>query len=583
MRPNGMVGGGAPCAAATVGSVHSRVADVLVDILASAGIDVVFGLPGGTISPLHDALLDREDVRVVTSRHESGAMFAAAAYAAQTGKPGVVLVTSGPGILNTITGLASAHCDSLPLVVLAGEVPRSLFGRNTLQDGSAHHLNIVATTQHISKLSMQATSPSAAPAMLRRAMATATSGRRGPVVLSLPIDVSSARIEPFEIAGGARLAFMDESGEYDTAIAGAATLLHTAQRPLILAGNGCRFGGAPRALRQLAERLQIPVATTPKGKGVFPEGHPLSVGVFGHGGHLSASTYASGGLDVLLAVGTSLSDPATDGWSDQLEASRAFIHVDLDLARVARAYTPTLAIVGDADRVLTRLRRAMPKVPRPPRQFGVVHFSDPEREPRGPSGMLTPQHALWELQRALGDDALFTSDIGEHLLFATHYLRIDRPDAWLTMTGLASMGSGIAGALGAKLGAPRRPVAAIIGDGCFMMSIGDLATAAHENLPLVVAVLNDFRYGMVEAGHEQVYGRRPHYPLGPVDVAAVARGVGARAVTVRRPGELSALDLGALLEGGPLVLDIHVDPAVRLPKNKRNRALSQFAGTPVLN
>ncbi|HEU4615988.1 MAG TPA: thiamine pyrophosphate-binding protein, partial [Kofleriaceae bacterium] len=291
----------------------TRGADLLVSMLADAGVDVVFGLPGGAISPVHDALLDHS-IRVITTKHEAGAMFAAAGYAHTTGKLGVVAVTSGPGALNAMTGLASAWCDSLPVLLLVGDVPRVAQGKGVLQDSSSHGLQIVEMSRHISKLSAEIASPSALPHMLRRAIATALSGRKGPVVLTLPIDIMTANVSAPRVGGTVTMGGLVAGETLDEI----AELLLGAERPLILAGSGVRGHGAPEKLRAVAERFGCPVATTPKAKGVFPETHDLSLGVLGLGGHRSARRYLDSGVDVVLAIGTSLGDMATDGFAPSL-------------------------------------------------------------------------------------------------------------------------------------------------------------------------------------------------------------------------------------------------------------------------
>ncbi|HHH30066.1 MAG TPA: thiamine pyrophosphate-binding protein, partial [Polyangiaceae bacterium] len=261
-----------------------RVADAIVDELIHAGVDTLFMLPGGTISPVLDACLDRSQIRQVGTRHESGAMFAAAGYARATSGLGVVCVTSGPGVLNTLTGLASAHCEGIPLLVLAGEVPRARQGRMSLQDGSAHHLDVLGMVKPVVKLALELTRPEAAPAIVRRAVRTAMSGKRGPVVLTVPMDVARAATPDQRFFSEVTLDYAVDSGLMGSAIDEAAVLLNEATRPAIFAGSGIRHGLGPERLLHLAERAQIPVITTPKAKGLFPESHPLSLGVFGHGG-----------------------------------------------------------------------------------------------------------------------------------------------------------------------------------------------------------------------------------------------------------------------------------------------------------
>lgn len=549
-----------------------RVADRIVRLLVDAGVDVVFGVPGGAISPVYDALLDEPRVRVVTTRHEAGAMFAAAGYARTSGRPGVVLVTSGPGVINTMTGLATAYCDGLPVLVLSGEVPRRLHGRLALQEGTAHHLNVIGMAKPITKLALEVTEARTAAAVVRRALSTMTSGRRGPALLTLPLDVIGADHQPMDVVGQARVSFQDESGERERAIERTAERLRRARRPMIYAGSGARWGDGPARLVALAERLQCPVATTPKAKGVFPERHPLSLGVFGHGGHPSSSTYLEEGVDVLLTVGAGMSDPATDGWSPLLIPTDELIAIDVDALQLGRNYPVTRGIVGDAADVLERLCAALPHGPCPTRRFQRFTTTHPAVAEVGAA--ISPQRALWELQRVMPADTIFTCDIGEHLLFATHYLTVDEPDGWIALTGLASMGASVGTALGARMALPDRRVAAICGDGGFAMMCGEIATACQYGVPLVVVVLNDRRYGMVELGHEAIFGRAPLFPTGALDVSAAAAAAGARVVEVRRPDELLAQPIA---DDSVVVINVLIDPTAKMPKSQRFSALKKAA------
>ena len=556
--------------------VPQRTADIMIDVLAHAGIDTIFGVPGGAIVAFNDALLDRPDIRCITTRHEAGAMFAALGYAAATGRPAAVLVTSGPGVLNCLPGIASAFCDSLPVVVLAGEVPRAQFGKGALQEGSANHLNVVGMSKSVTKLSVELTDPCAAPAMLKRAITTATTGRPGPVLLSMPLDVTTAVINRPGLAANVRV-----SSHLEThGVQKVAGTLSAAERPVVYAGSGTRWGRGPERLLELAERLQVPVMTTPKAKGVFPENHPLSLRIFGHGGHPSTSAYLEEGVDVLLAVGCGFSDPATNGWSSLLIPRDHLIQIDADALRIGRNYPVSLGLVGQADDVLEQICDELPTMARPARSFGLSYHSDPEKEVVGSEGRITPQRALWELQQVMPKGTLYGSDIGEHLLFATHYLEIDDPRGFLIMTGIASMGSGLAGAIGMKLGRPDRPVVSVVGDGCFAMSLGDLATAVREQTPLVVAVLNDRRYGMVELGQLAIYGRTPAYPVDELDVAKVAQSLGADTAVIDSPGQILAGEIAERAAIRPIVLDIRIDSSVRMPK-ERFKQLGSAAGVRV--
>ena len=545
-----------------------RCADVLVDILAEGGVREIFGIPGGPIAPLNDALLTRPGIRVTTTTHENSAVFAAAGYARMSGGLGVALVTSGPGVLNALTGLASAHCDGVPVLLLVGEVARPLQGKQPLQDGSAHHLNILGMARSITKLALEVPDKQAAPAILMRAMATALSGRRGPVLLTLPMDILAGTLTPPAIA------LCPESRLHipDWALERAATTLSRTSRGVIFAGSGCRHGEGPAKLLALAEHLDMPVMTTPKAKGVFPETHRLSLGVFGMGGHPSSVQYLSDGVDTILVLGSSLGDLATDGWSKLLKAERAFVQVDIDAINMGRNYPANLAIVTS---IVEFIDRVLPVLPaREGRgQYGPVYHTQPQ-EVRGHKDSIAPQRALWELQEILADDTIYAVDSGEHYFFATHYLRLSKPDAYLIMTGLGSMGSSIGGAIGAQMAQPHRSVAVICGDGGFVMSGNEIATAVALKLPIVYFVFNDQRLGMVELGHKALYGRSPDFSTPPVDVVQMTRALGAEAFRVRAPNELLALEM-ILTDrtDKPIVIDVHIDRSIKMPRSGRFESL----------
>lgn len=545
-----------------------RGADLIVSTLEEIGVEYVYGIPGGAISPIHDALLDSR-IRPITTRHESGAMFAAAGYARTSGKLAVVAVTSGPGILNCMTGLATAHLDGVPLLLLVGEVPRPAQGKGILQDGSAHGLNVIEMVRHISKLAVQVPRPSALPHLLRRAVATAMAGRRGPVVMTLPIDVTMAQVAPPRRGGHVAAHTFIEPQLLDE-VSG---LLLAAKRPLILAGAGARGDGAPERLRTLAEHLSCPVITTPKGKGVFPEDHPLALGVIGLGGHRSARRYLESGIDVLLAVGTSLGDLATDGFAPHIQAP-TLVHVDIDLQQLGRSYEPTHAVTAPAADFLGALvdrmseRSARPRAMR--RTGGIVRH---ELASSAKLDRIAPHDALAEIQELLPPDTIYTVDAGEHFVFATHCLELAYPDSFLVMTGLGSMGPSIGAAIGVQFAKPDRFVAAICGDGCFSMNAFEIATAVAERLPIRVFVFNDERFGMVELGHETIYGRRPSYPTRPLDVCALAQGLGATTLRINRLGQLRSVRDTILHTRGPVVIDVRIDPEIVLPKQDRVAAM----------
>ena len=539
-----------------------RAADHVIDhLVVRERVDVFFGLPGGAISPLDDALHARNDVRIITVRHEADAVFAAAGYARATGKVGVAMVTSGPGVLNALNALASAHLEGLPVLLLAGEAPRARAGQGSLQDGSVHGLDILHVARSMTKVVAELIDPNVALPRVMAVLQAMREGRPGAGLITCPIDVTAARAaKPHVGLAGHRPAIIDEES-----LDRAAELVASAKRPVLYAGNGVRSGDGPRALRAFAERLQIPVITTPHGKGVFPESHPLALGIFGLALHPSAVEFLDEGFDCIIAVGTSLSELSTGGWSKKLRGP--MIQIDIDSSRVGRAFPVDVAVIGPAGAALRSIANRLP--PAAPRVFGIRRNSNPEAFPIGPERRITPQRALWELQRAMPATTRYTCDSGEHTLYALHYLTIDDSRCFSIALGLASMASGIGMALGVAAGSPGDPVVAIAGDGGFTMALPAIAAAAHARLPIVFAILNDGRYGMCDIGYAAVYGRTPGFQLGQLDVARTAEGLGARAIRITGPDQLTQLDLAELAKEGPIVLDIQIDREVRMLSSAR--------------
>jgi acetolactate synthase-1/2/3 large subunit len=542
----------------------------LLDVLREFGVNTVFGIPGGPIAPLYAALLQRPDIRVVTSKHESSAAFCAMGYALATGRPGVVLTTAGPGITNAVTGLASAHYEGLPVVMISGEVARSAFGRGALQEGSPTGLDSVGILRRLTKFSAVLERPGSAQAVLRKALTTAFSGRRGAVFVSLPLDVAEARAVEQPILGNVQSSF-----DIDSAGCGRAfELLANASRPLILAGGGARSLTARRALRRLAERIGSPVAVTTKGKGVFPEDHPLYLGLFGFGGHDSVTEYLEQGLDVVMAAGTGLNDFATNAWSPLLQAKSAFIHIDIDAAQLGRNYRVDLGLVGPLDAVVGRMLQH-PLEPARPRQFnwgGPVY----QRAERSTTGALTTPEVMSVLNECCAPGSMFTADMGEHLNFALHYLRVPESSDFFACLGFGSMGSGICTAIGYQFGLPSRRTFAICGDGGFLMYGSELATAVQHKLNVAFVIINDSRLNMVHHGLMEIYGATPDFSTQVIDFAALARSFGARGAIIKSREDLRAV-LAEHTEG-PLVLDVRTDPSCRMRGNPRVAAIKAFKG-----
>lgn len=551
-----------------------RGADAVVALLADAGVRHVFGLPGGAIAPFVDALLDEPRIRPLVLRHEATAVFASCGYALATGSVGVVFVTSGPGATNAITGIASAFSDGVPLVVLIGEVPRAVQGRGALQDGSSYSTHLAGMLRHVTKATWEATDAHSLPHTVRRALHLASTGKKGPVAVVMPLDAQLGEtIETRVAAQAACSASLDDAVMLDVV-----ARIQKASRPAIFAGNGTR--GAAAALRAFAEHTGIPVITTPKAKGVFPESHPLCRGIFGAGGHPSARRTLEEQVDCLLAVGTSFGDLATDGWSRDLYPTRNLIHVDIDGAALARNYAADVGIVASAELFFAELLRRLPALPTSPtsgvaggRRSGVERQEDalshPLSRPTEGGDVVSPARFLVELQRALPSDTIITVDSGEHTLHALHWLEVDRPDAFQSLIGFGSMGAATGLALGAAVARPERRVCAILGDGGFLMVGADIANAVALGLDITFVVMNDHALRMCELGHDNIFGRAPSFATPPVDVVQIARGLGAMSAA-----RVTRAELPALAGRGVHFLDVQIDTGVSLPKRDRVAAMN---------
>lgn len=576
-------------------SLQLPAAEALLDILESEGVEYIFGVPGGPLTGLFEAMADRRKIRLVLAKHEGGAAFMAASYARVSGKLAVCCGTSGPGATNALTGVASAHADSLPVLLLTGQVSTAVFGKGAIQESSAFGIDLVQLFKPITKLSAMLPSAARIPDTVRAAIRTATSGRPGAVHLSMPADmlrqpIRYQSLHPGQYRTSAQPVDLD-------AVEQAARLLATAHRPMLLAGHGVALGRAADALLELARAFQIPVATSPKGKGVFPEDHPLSLGVLGFGGHELAERYLRApDLDLLLVVGSSLNEFVTDAWTLPIGAQR-LVQIDIDPTVIGRNFPVEVGIVGHAAAALRELTERAARIASdtlrstPPASHSRVPL-DPLRELRritprhlAPEALesdsvpLKPQRLVRELRAAMPGDALLFVDNGNSILWGTHYFEVRRPYTYFIDLGLASMGSAVAGVVGGALAAPGKPAVALVGDAAFAMNGFEVHTAVEQRLPIVWVVLDNGGHGMVHQGDTLMKGRDLGVSLYqvPIDAAAMAQSVGARGVRVKSPAEFRAAITEALALGEPTVIDALIDPKEVAPTLvKRVESLARF-------
>ena len=476
-------------------------ARLVIDALKAENVEIVFGFPGGVVIPVFDALYGERDLRLVLARHEQGAVHAADGYARSTGRVGVCLVTSGPGATNTVTGLATANYDSVPLVVLTGQVSRNMIGNDAFQEA-----DIVGISRSVTKHNYLVTQRKDLGRVLREAFYIARSGRPGPVLVDIPKDVlTEASAEPLPETVSIR-GYNPVYKGHPLQIRKAAQALAKAKKPLFYVGGGLNISGAAEAFRRVVEKVNVPTVASLMGISVLPSDHPRYLGMLGmHGTY--AANMAVQNCDLLFAIGTRFDDRAT-GDLGKFAPHASVVHVDIDPSSISRNVAVEIPIVGDARMVLEDLLPLL----QPPDHGQWVGDTDewkrthPLTEIEG-NGRLSPTAVIHAISAAF-PDAIVTTEVGQNQMWTALYYTFREPRSFLTSGGLGTMGYGFPAAIGAQLGNPGRRVIDIAGDGSIQMNIQELATAVTERLPVIVAILNNGYLGMVRQWQEVFYTRR---------------------------------------------------------------------------
>jgi len=571
---------------ASPGERELTVAQSLVRLLEREGVTHVFGVPGGPLTGLFEATRHSTKLEFVLAKHEGGAAYMAASHARVTGKLAVCCATSGPGATNALTGIAGARADSLPVLLLTGQVAQSAFGKGAIQESSVFETDLVSLFRPITKMSAMLPTAERAPAVLRGAIRLAMSGRKGPVHVNLPADLLRKPAKYRDETPIAEL--VQPSPAPLEQVVETARLLERARSPMILAGHGVAMAGAQAELQQVAQLLGARVATSPKGKSVFVETDPLSVGVLGFGGHDAAEQLLrSGDVDVLLVIGSSMNEFVTSAWTLPFEPKTAMIQVDVDPVSLGKNYPLNLAIAADARVFLQQLRSQLlaqrsvdkPRVATSPGRSGHRLSYLAEEAMYSEKSPLKPQRLMKELREAMPDDALLFVDNGSSIIWGGHYFETRQPGTYFVDLGLASMGSAVAGVVGGALGAGGRRCVALVGDAAFAMHGLEVHTAVEYKLPIVWIVLNNGGHGMVHQGDKLMHGE----PLGVSDfrwrlsAAGIAHAVGARGLEVHDPHTLRwALEI-AMAADDPTVIDVIIDAEEPVPGfARRVQTLSQF-------
>jgi acetolactate synthase-1/2/3 large subunit len=528
-------------------------AQALIKTLDELGIEYIFGYSGGAAIPIFDALETvKTKMKFILVRHEQGAVHMADGYARATGKPAAVLVTSGPGAGNTVTGLMTAMMDSVPMIVICGQTVTWMLGKDAFQEA-----DIFGITIPVVKHNYLVKDTNALPRITREAYHIATTGRPGPVLIDVPKNISQGPFTGdlnagFDLPGYHPETCMDIS---ETAVKQAADLISKAKRPVILAGQGCMISRADKQLLELAEKLNAPVTTTLLGKGVFPETHPLSLGMLG----MHGTAYANKAMvecDLLINIGSRFDDRII-GQPAKFCKDAPIIHIDIDPAEMGKMIVPDVQIVGDAKAALNAILPLVGKLETTDWLWKLDGYRKKYPLTYKKQGGLRMQQVIDELYHLTGGKAIISTDVGQHQMWAAQFYKNDASYHWLSSGGAGTMGFGFPAAIGAQLACPDKLVISISGDGGFQMTLFELATAQLHKLPIKIVVLNNHYLGMVRQWQELFYEDRMSGVdlIGNPDFCKLAEAYGIPSVHIKRPGDVTRnLEKALAYNDGPILI-----------------------------
>ncbi|MBT7577031.1 MAG: acetolactate synthase 3 large subunit [Methylococcales bacterium] len=566
---------------------------IVVQCLKDEGVELIFGYPGGAVLHLYDAIFQQDDVQHILVRHEQAATHAADAYARSTGKPGVVLVTSGPGATNAVTGIATAYMDSIPMVVISGQVPSAVIGSDAFQE-----VDMVGITRPCVKHNFLVSNVADIAETMKKAFYVATTGRPGPVVVDIPKDITDPNIKvPYAYPESVSMRSYNPPREGDQAqIQKAVDLLLSAKRPMIYSGGGVVLGEASDELRAFSRLLGYPVTSTLMGLGAFPATDSQFIGMLGMHGTYEANM-GMHESDVIIAIGARFDDRVTGKLTEFCPYAK-IIHIDVDPASIAKTVKVDVPIVGEVGIVLKQLIAEINMNPRgvgaevlaawwdQVKEWQSVNCLEYDRE----STLIKPQYAVEQLYKVTAGNAFITSDVGQHQMYAAQFYHFDEPRRWINSGGLGTMGFGLPAAIGVKLAHPDADVACITGEASIQMCIQELSTAQQYQTPVKIINLNNRYMGMVRQWQEFSYqGRYSHSYLEALpDFVKLAESYGHVGIQIDKPEDVTpALEEAFAMKDRTVFLDIITDqtenvyPMIEAGKGHHDMRLRVAPGTPI--
>ena len=527
-------------------------AEIVIECLKEQGVDTVFGYPGGAILNVYDELYKhRDEIRHILTSHEQGAAHAADGYARATGKVGVCLATSGPGATNLVTGIATAYMDSIPVVAITCNVGVPLLGKDSFQE-----IDIAGVTMPITKYSFIVKDVNQLADTIRKAFRIAKMGRPGPVLIDIPKDVTAKKAEYEKENPGVYNREFTHIDEKE--VAAAAEMIQASEKPFIFVGGGAILSGASKELKEFVEKTDAPVTDSLMGKGAFPGTDPRYTGMLGMHG-TKASNYGVSECDLLVVVGARFSDRVT-GNTSTFAKNAKILQIDIDPAEINKNIIIDQGVVGDIKAVLRKLNEVLPQQDHTEWMKKIQDYK--EKYPlKYHDGVLTGPFVVEEIYRQTKGDAIITTEVGQHQMWAAQYFKYTKPRTLLTSGGLGTMGYGLGAAIGAKTGCPDKTVINVAGDGCFRMNMNELATAVRHEVPVIEVVINNHVLGMVRQWQDLFYDERYSATVlrDAVDYVKLAEAMGAEGMRATTQEEFREAFAKALASGRPVLIDCMID------------------------